>query len=216
MPTSQTQPQRRSARLQSYDYSQSGFYFVTICTQDQKCMFGEIVNGEMYLNGAGSIAQSIWSTLPERFPHVELDQYVVMPNHVHGIVVLAGSTSMPREDIYSAKVPERFMHAKGIVYQDHTTNMALQHGRINQVHTGDAVNRVPADALNRVPPLGEIIRTFKGAATYRIRSEGKRDFAWLGRYYEHIIRNDDDLDRIRQYIVNNPAHWTEDRLYMGA
>ena len=74
----------------------------------------------------------------------------------------------------------------------------------------------PADAVNRVPTLGEIIRTFKGAATYRIRSKGKPDFAWQGRYYEHIIRNDDDLDRIRQYIVNNPAHWTEDRLYMGA
>ena len=208
MLTNQKQPYRRSVRLQSYDYSQSGFYFVTICTQDQKCMFGEIVNDEMYLNGAGSIAQSTWSTLPERFPHVELDQSVVMPNHVHGIVVLAGYTSMRRGDIYTAKVPERFMHAKGKVYQDHTTNMALQHSRINQVHT--------ADAVNRVPTLGEIIRTFKGAATYRIRSEGKRDFAWLGRYYEHIIRNDDDLDRIRQYIVNNPARWTEDHLYMGA
>src|SRR5215472_16469907 len=114
---SQKQPHRRSVRLQSYDYSQSGFYFVTICTQDQRCMFGEIVNGEMYLNGAGSIAQSTWSTLPERFQHVELDQYVVMPNHVHGIVVLAGSTSMPREGIYTAKGPERFMQAKGTVYQ---------------------------------------------------------------------------------------------------
>ena len=208
MLTNQKQPYRRSVRLQSYDYSQSGIYFVTMCTQDQICMFGEIVNGEMYLNAAGSIAQSTWNTLPERFPHVELDQYVVMPNHIHGIVVLAGSTSMRRGDIYTAEVPERFMHAKGKVYRDHTTNMALQHSGINQVHT--------ADAIKRVPTLGEIIRTFKGAATYRIRSEGKRDFAWLGRYYEHIIRNDDDLDRIRQYIVNNPARWTEDHLYMGA
>ena len=84
MPTHQKYPHRRTIRLQNYDYRQAGFYFVTICTQDQKCMFGEIVNGEMYLNGAGSIAQFTFNTLPERFPHVELDQYVVMPNHEIG------------------------------------------------------------------------------------------------------------------------------------
>ncbi len=170
-------------------------------------MFGEIVNGEMYLNHAGSIVQSIWSTLPERFPHVELDQSVVMPNHIHGIIVLAGSTLMPQGDIYTAKVPERFKHTGDMIHQDYATNMVPQQSQ---------VNRVPQDGLKRIPTLGVIVRTFKGAVTYRIRSESKPDFVWQGRYYEHIIRNDADLDRIRQYIVNNPARWAEDRFYRDA
>ena len=196
MPTNQKYPHRRSIRLQNYDYRQAGFYFVTICTQDQKCMFGEIVKGEMYLNGAGSLAQSIWSTLPERFAHIELDQYMVMPNHLHGIMVLTGSPSMPKRDVDTANVPERFMHAKGRVHQGHAPNMGSQQSRIHHI-----------------PTLGEIIRTFKGLATSRIHSEGKPDFAWQASFYEHIIRNDDDLDRIRHSIVNNPARWAEDRLY---
>ncbi len=88
MPINQREPPRRSFRLQGYDYSQPGHYFVTLCTQDRKWMLGEIVNGEMRLNQVGSIVQSIWNTLPERFPHIELDQYVVMPNHMHGIIAL--------------------------------------------------------------------------------------------------------------------------------
>ncbi len=107
MPTHQKYPHRRTIRLQNYDYHQAGCYFVTICTQDQKCMFGEIVKGEMYLNGAGSLAQSIWSTLPERFAHVELDQYMVMPNHLHGIMVLTGSPSMPKRDVDTVSCMQR-------------------------------------------------------------------------------------------------------------
>ncbi len=98
-------------------------------------MFGEIVKGEMYLNGAGSLAQSIWSTLPERFAHVELDQYVVMPNHLHGIMVLTESPSMPNRDVDTVKVPERFIHAKGRVHQGHTPNMGSQQSRIHPIPT---------------------------------------------------------------------------------
>jgi putative transposase len=77
---SSNETRRRYIRLRNYDYSQPGFYFITICTRERKWMLGDIVNGEMCLNIAGSIAQSLWSALPERFPHVELDQYIIMPN----------------------------------------------------------------------------------------------------------------------------------------
>ena len=79
---------RRSIRLDGYDYTESGAYFVTICTQDHLCLFGEMVNGSMRLNAAGQIVQHAWCHLPNHYPHVELDAFVVMPNHVHMVVML--------------------------------------------------------------------------------------------------------------------------------
>ena len=177
---------RRSIRLRDYDYSQAGAYFVTICTQNHKCLFGEIVDGEMLLNNVGQVVQSIWLTLPERYAGVELDQYMIMPNHLHGIVVLAGKQP---KDSYTSKVPDRFeqyMYPKGPIYSTHQQELGL-----------------PA------PALGEIIRTFKSLTTRFIRAAGASDFAWQGNYYDHIIRNDDDLDRIRQYMIDNPTRWIE-------
>jgi REP element-mobilizing transposase RayT len=88
MPYDPNRHHRRSIRLKGYDYSQAGAYFVTICTQDRACLFGKVVNGEMRLNDAGRMVLAEWNMLPERFPHVVLDAFVVMPNHVHGIVVI--------------------------------------------------------------------------------------------------------------------------------
>lgn len=84
----QRQPNRRSIRLQEYDYAQAGAYFVTICTHNRECLFGEIVDGEVRLNDAGRMIQAVWDGLPERFDNLGLDQFTIMPNHVHGIMVL--------------------------------------------------------------------------------------------------------------------------------
>lgn len=81
-----TNRHRRSIRLNGYDYSQTGVYFITICTQNRECLFGEVVNGAMRLNGLGEIAQRCWNEIPAHFPHVKLDAFVVMPNHVHGVL----------------------------------------------------------------------------------------------------------------------------------
>jgi REP element-mobilizing transposase RayT len=80
---------RRSIRLRGYDYSQAGAYFVTVCTHDRMCLFGEIMDRQMRLNAAGRVVEQCWNQIPEHFPHVELDEFVVMPNHVHGIIVIA-------------------------------------------------------------------------------------------------------------------------------
>ena len=85
------QRNRRSIRLQGYDYSQAGAYFVAFCTHNRECLFGEIVNGEMRLNDAGNIAGQCWDDIPIHFPHVDRDECVVMPNHIHGIVVITGT-----------------------------------------------------------------------------------------------------------------------------
>jgi len=88
MPYDPNRHHRRSIRLKGYDYSQAGAYFITLCTQDRACLFGKVVNGEMRLNDAGRMVLAEWNRLPERFPHLVLDAFVVMPNHVHGILVI--------------------------------------------------------------------------------------------------------------------------------
>ena len=178
---------RRSIRLQSYDYTQPGPYFVTICIQDRKCAFGKIVNGEIHLNHVGQMIQSIWLTLPERFPGVKLDQYLIMPNHLHGIITLRETQFITPNDSYISKIPDRFKDDKYI-----------------KDYQGEK---------NPAPTLGEVIRTFKAATTYCIHTGGMPGFCWQHRYYEHIIRNDDDLNRVRQYIIDNPTRWTEDNLF---
>ena len=82
---------RRSIRLRGYDYSRAGAYFITICTQDRRCLFGTIAEGGMVLNDAGRTAADCWRQIPDHFPNVELDEWVVMPNHVHGIIVIVDS-----------------------------------------------------------------------------------------------------------------------------
>ena len=79
---------RRSIRLKNYDYSQPGAYFVTICTEGRQCFFGQIVEGEMHLSDVGQMVQRLWCAIPERFPYVEIDHFIIMPNHLHGIIVL--------------------------------------------------------------------------------------------------------------------------------
>jgi len=176
---------RRSIRLKDYDYTQAGAYFVTICTQDRKCMFGEILDGEIHLDDVGQIIQSIWITLPERFPDVELDQYTIMPNHLHGIITLSGTGFTAHQDSYTSRVPDRFEQ---------------------QMYTKSQSNLSHA--------LGEIIRTFKAITAYRIHKAGISDFKWQRNFYEHVIENDDNLNRIRQYIIENPNRWTKDSLHI--
>jgi len=161
---------RRSIRLRGYDYSQAGAYFVTICTNNRECLFGEVVDGEMRWNDAGRMVNKCWYEIPAHFPHVELDAFVVMPNHVHGIIVVGAPFMAPHDS-----------------------------GAMNQ------------GAMNRAPTLGGMVRSFKAVATRRLRQAGCSAFAWQRNYYEHIIRNEESLDRIRRYIADNPARWSFDR-----
>ena len=167
---------RRSLRLREYDYSRPGAYFVTICTQDRKCLFGSVVNSEMQPNDSARSAQSIWYNLPSRFPQVRLDQFVVMPNHIHAVIFVGAQFIAPT-------------------------------GSSNTVQTG---------AINRAPTLGEIVRTYKAISTRTIRRTGCAQFRWQRNYYEHIIRDENSLNRIRQYIVDNPIRWDVDGVNAAA
>jgi putative transposase len=180
---------RRSLRLKNYDYSKKGTYFVTICTKNGTEVFGAIDDGVMQLSAEGVIAQHLWCTLPERFPGIELDDFVFMPNHVHGIIVRSQefTPSQAEEDSTISST----MSQPEYLLQPYRTNP------------------------KRSQKLSEIVRTFKGVTSYTLRRNGAPEFAWHRDYYEHIIRNEEELERIRLYMLNNPQTWHKDTLNVG-
>ena len=173
---------RRSTRLKGYDYSQPGVYYITICTHERRKLFGDIIDGEMRLNELGKVAEWVWEALPQYFPSIDIDQFVIMPNHLHGILVLSGAF----------------------------TNVHMPYPGTSR--DGTSMQALPMPMSSPAPMLGQIIRKFKALTSYYLHAAGAAEFAWQERYHEHVVRNDSDLKRIREYIVNNPAQWAEDDL----
>jgi REP element-mobilizing transposase RayT len=163
---------RRSIRLKGHDYSRTGAYFVTIVTHGRELLFGAVLNGEVHLNDAGRMVSATWAGTPDIRPNVTLDEFVVMPNHFHGVLVI----HEPRGVIRLARPIA--VGAPGLVRGS----------------------------------LGAIVGQFKSLTTKRLnvmrRSPGFP--VWQRNYYEHVVRDDADLDRLREYIAANPARWLED------
>ena len=159
MNTGNKYPSRSNPRLRKYNYNAPGAYFVTVCTGNRECVFGNANAEGMHLNGLGEIILSVWNGLAAHYPSANFDSFVIMPNHVHGIIIL----------------------------QD-------------QSHS-----------------LSDIVRSFKGFSSRR-RNEfipASVSPLWQRNYYEHVIRNDDDLRQTREYIQNNPLKWELDREHPG-
>jgi putative transposase len=174
---------RRSIRLKGYDYTQPGAYFVTFCAYQRMHFFGEVVDGDMIPNDRGKIARDEWFKTAELRPHVKLyeDEFVIMPNHGHGIIWIIDE---------------------------------VDEGRL----VGIRRRRIPTDNIEKFgkPVKGSIptiIRAYKSAVTYAVNKlEDQRGAVlWQRNYYEHIIRNERELNNIAQYIVNNPLNWQLDR-----
>ena len=167
---------RRSIRLKEFDYARPGSYFVTICARDRECLFGDVAVGEMRLSEYGVIASACLGEIPKHFPYVRLDAFVVMPNHVHMIVV-----------IFDVDVRVGAQHAAPL-HQQQRTNVAPD-------------------------SLSAIVRSYKSAVTKRVNElRGMPGVAlWQRNYYEHIVRNENELRLVREYIVNNPLQWSLDR-----
>ncbi|HET8760925.1 MAG TPA: transposase [Nitrospiria bacterium] len=205
-------PYRRSVRLSGYDYSRAGAYFVTICTEDRACLFGDAVtDGDMRLNDSGRMVIAEWGALPVRFSTVDLDAFVIMPNHVHGVIVMARAdraTTRVAPTGDNATTPD--LVGAGLVPARASARNAAS----------DRTSRATANraTTNVAPTVGDIVGAFKSLTTVRyIRGVNTlgwpafRGRLWQRNYYEHIIRNEDSLNRIRQYILENPARWTFDR-----
>jgi putative transposase len=175
---------RRSIRLKGHDYTQPGAYFVTICTRERECLFGHVVNGEMRLNDAGEIAQRGWEDIPRHFPLVELDAFVIMPNHVHGVIVIQGRGEASAINLRVSKTPSK-----------PDASPLRQHP--NGTQPGS---------------LSAFVQNFKSISTRRMNAARGSPGTpiWQRGYYEHVIRNEDELKAIREYILGNPARWDED------
>ena len=169
-----TNSRRKQLRLRHYDYTQTGSNFVTICTHDRRCILGNVVDGKMLLSDAGKVVSECWNDLPNHYQHIELGEFIVMPNHVHGIVVITGSA----EGLTSKKPQAGFKPAP-----------TARHS------------------------LSEVIRGFKTFSGRRINrlTNSTGQPVWQRNFYEHVIRDETSLHTIREYIVNNPAKWSEDR-----
>lgn len=180
---------RRSIRLPGYDRAQAGAYFLTVCTRNRRHLFGEITAGTSYLNPVGWLVKRCWLEIPQQFPFVELDAFVIMPDHVHGIV----------------RIVER---ATGGVEVSDDLGARLE--LLLRAAPRSASGPTMA-AFGHPPPhaLSAIVGSFKAAAARAINAGSSRSgmSIWQRNYHEHIIRNEDALRRIRRYIQTNPERW---------
>ena len=186
---------RRSIRLSGWDYAHPGWYYVTILVKDRECHFGHVVNDTMELSALGLVADACWRQIPLHHVGVGLDEHIVMPNHVHGIVIINEKQHM---DVNGRDVQLNVPTGKIIA--------------LNATSTGEYDKRRGTNKpMSPVKgSLSVIIRTFKAAVTTWAHGNGYGDFAWQGRFHDHIIRNEEELHRIREYIRNNPLDWALD------
>ena len=172
-------------RLQNYDYTQPAAYFITVVTHERKTLFGQINKGKVILSHAGNLVRLVWLDLAQRFPYIELDLFCVMPNHFHGII------------IYLELENKKFENKIGGLGLDGKQHPNRQ--PINQIYNS-----------NRFP-LSEVIRIFKASTSRGVNRLNKEiSPLWQRNFYEHVVRNEDDLERIREYILNNPINWDMD------
>jgi len=175
---------RRSIRLKGYDYSQVGLYFVTICTENRQHLFGEILNRKMGLNEYGQIVHAVWNELPQHYKNIRLHEFVVMPNHIHGVVQICN------------------MRPVGAGLKPAPT--------YNQMATVGAGFK-PAPTNHGLSEIIRALKTFSARKINEMRNtRGKK--LWQRNYHEHIIRNNHSHEYIANYIINNPKTWENDSL----
>ncbi|MCF7845663.1 MAG: transposase [Candidatus Peribacteraceae bacterium] len=175
-----------STRLKGWNYSEDGAYFVTICTDDRTDFFGEIKNGKLIETEQCRICRACWLDLPNHYPNCVLDAFVIMPNHVHGIIVI-----------------DNWRGGRDVIVET----------GLKPVSTGKPVHPKPPPPVRKKYPLSEIVRGFK---TFTARKINQRQNTpgqpfWQRNYYDRIIRDENELNHTREYIWNNPKNWANDR-----
>ena len=229
---------RRSIRLKGYDYSRAGLYFITICCNRRgnplRLPFGHIENGEMILNEFGQIAYNEWVKLTERFTNFELDVFQIMPNHMHGIIVLndaVGAGFNPAQNGDDAQIGDDAQNDDNTQNDDPQTITPAQDGANVQNDANIIQGAGASPAPTRNASVSDIVGAYKSLvangcldiwkltwagvnpAPTQIPTMGK---LWQRDFYEHIIRNEQSYERISNYIINNPAKWNEDKFYVQA
>jgi putative transposase len=188
-----------SVRLSNYDYGQNGAYFITICTKNRIHFFGEIVDKEMLLNEIGNLAHQYWQEIPNHFPYIELGNFVIMPNHIHGILIINKNT-----DNWD----------NGTLQGDIASVETLQcNVSTSETPPIDTIkNKKMAEISPKSGTISSIIRSYKSIVTKHGRFI-EPEFEWQSRFHDHIIRNENSLINIQNYIENNPANWKQDKFF---
>jgi len=180
-----------SARKKNWDYRSEAIYYVTICTQNRLFYFGNIKNGQMILSDIGQFATTCWFDIPNHFPFIELINFVVMPNHIHGLLEIRDNDNFVGDTVETL----------------HATSLRP----FTEIH-----QRRKNDSMANISPkrgsLASVIRSYKSAVT-RYANKNNIDFGWQTRYHDHIIRNNSEFIRINNYIINNPENWRDDDLF---
>ena len=198
---------RRSIRLKGCDYSQSGAYFITFCLKDREYLFGKIADAEMHLNEAGWMTDKWWQKIPEKFPDIELGEYVIMPNHFHAIVINVGAD--PRVRPEDVDWNDRIINAENKILDARAVEQLLFGSKMHEgEHAGS--------------PLHKIVQWFKTMSTNEyirgVKQNGWPRFngkLWQRNYFEHIVRSEKSFHRVAEYIYNNSANWGNDKFFVG-
>ena len=194
----------QTTRLQNWDYGNNAPYFITVCTKNRFNYFGEIKNGELKLNEIGSLADHFWKEIPIKFPYAKLDDFIVMPNHIHGILFIEKSVetrliaSNNKNDLQNVETQFIASNIDNNFNSEETRLIASLQGGVTK---------------NMNPMLNEnvskIIRWYKGRCSFEIRKITD-DFGWQHRFHDHVIRDSKSFETIKNYIVNNPYTWETD------
>ncbi len=221
---------RNSLSLKGYDYSQPGAYFITICTENKICYLGNIVDGITISYPISDIIREIWQEIPEKFQGVDLDTFIIMPNHVHGIVIINKECSDMIQQTRKNKAENirgGLIHKTSI--KDYINDSEVSF--INQTLANNFTKDNKVGLINRIPTknqvftgaknwnlmqyskrtVGKIIRYFKAKTAKTVHDKFFPSFQWQRNYYEHTVRCARELNSIREYIINNPVKWALDR-----
>ncbi len=181
---------KNSLRLSNYNYSVSGTYFITICSYKREEFFGEITNNLIHLNDYGKIIHDCWYQIPTNYKKIKLDDFVIMPNHIHGIIWIVGAIHESPEE-------------KRKIHETPENKLTLGNGVIREL---------PLRIERRKMLISKIIGRFKMNSAKLINNirNSKGSHVWQRSYYDHIIRNETDLNNTKAYIQNNPLNWRTD------
>ena len=205
-----------STRLQKWDYGRNASYFITICIENREHFFGEIIDEKMNLSEIGIIAEKYWLDITNQFSFAKLDAHVVMPNHVHGIIII----DKTNDDKINNDINENLNNGVADKTNDdaivETRLIASLQSTTQSTPQPGAQNKTGGFAGGKNPMINDnisrIIRWYKGRCSFEIRKI-HADFNWQSRFHDHIIRDSVEYERIREYIINNPINWKEDRFF---
>jgi len=210
---------RRSIRLHGYDYSRNGMYFLTICTQDRLRLFGDVADGEMKLNDAGRMVRAIWDEIPAHYCGVEIDQFTVMPNHIHGIIKIvgAGPRACPDPRAHPSTNP---VGATPCGCPSTPRGCPTSQGQLQVAGQAPRPGQPQGVAPTNLS-LSDVVHRFKTMTTKKytdgVKQNGWQAFPaklWQRNYYEHIIRDEVAYLKIAEYIQTNPQRWEEDTYHV--